>query len=90
MSELKISAQLFQRKGRTEEEDKQDLLKEIRKAHLQWVSAQHHFEYALEQDEIDYAIFAMEAAEKRYEMLLRQAKTLKIVTTYHHVGKEVR
>ncbi|MBJ6360661.1 DUF2508 family protein [Paenibacillus sp. GCM10012307] len=49
---------------------------DIQEAHRDWVNAQQHFEYAIGKDQIDYAIFAIEAAEKRYEMLLRQAKSL--------------
>lgn len=71
------------RKGRTggrelvERRMKSDeLLLEIQEAHRDWVNAQRHFEYALGKDQVDYAIFAIEAAEKRYEMLLRQAKGL--------------
>ncbi|MBP1994980.1 DUF2508 family protein [Paenibacillus eucommiae] len=50
------------------------LLLEIQKALKTWVHAQAQFEYALDKDEIDYAIYSLEAAEKRYEMLLRKAK----------------
>ncbi len=51
---------------------------EIREAHRDWVNAHRHFEYAQGKDQVDYAIFAIEAAEKRYEMLLRHAKSLKV------------
>lgn len=56
--------------------DKQMLIQEIRTAHETWVAAQAHFEFALDKDQIDYAIYAMEAAEKRFEMLIKQAKKL--------------
>ncbi|WP_261808158.1 YaaL family protein [Paenibacillus sp. N3.4] len=59
-----------------QKKDKQQLIQEIRKAHETWVAAQAHFEFAVEKDQIDYAIFAMEAAEKRFEMLIKQAKKL--------------
>jgi hypothetical protein len=55
-----------------------ELIEEIRQAHREWANAQRHFEYALGKDQIDYTIFAMEAAEKRYEMLLRNAKSLPV------------
>lgn len=58
--------------------DKQMLLQEIRSAHANWVAAQAHFEFALDKDQIDYAIYAMEAAEKRFEMLIKQAKRLNL------------
>ncbi|WP_217562873.1 DUF2508 family protein [Paenibacillus sp. GbtcB18] len=90
MNDLRKSALSFQRGIRkTAEQDKQELLAEIRLAHSQWKTAQHHFEHALEKDEIDYAIYAIEAAEKRYEMLLRQAKKLNVTSAYH-ITAEVR
>ncbi|MFS0724722.1 DUF2508 family protein [Paenibacillus sp. 1P07SE] len=56
----------------------ESLLQEIQEAQQDWVNATRHFEYAEGQDQIDYAIFAIEAAEKRYEMLLRHAKRLSV------------
>ncbi|BBH23154.1 hypothetical protein Back11_44990 [Paenibacillus baekrokdamisoli] len=56
--------------------DMLDLYNEILVAKRDWDNALRHFEYALGKDQIDYAIFAIEAAEKRYEMLLRKAKVL--------------
>jgi len=56
----------------------QMLIRDIREAHRDWVNAHRHFEYAAGLDQIDYAIYAIEAAEKRYEMLLRQAKKLNV------------
>jgi len=58
--------------------DKQLLIQEIRKAHVNWVSAHAQFEVALDKDQVDYAIFILEAAEKRYGMLLKQAKQLQV------------
>lgn len=54
------------------------LLKELREAHLEWDCARKRLDYALEDEEIDYAIFALETAEKRYSMLLKQAKAWKV------------
>jgi hypothetical protein len=56
----------------------QALIRDIREAHRDWINAHRHFEYAAGFDQIDYAIYAIEAAEKRYEMLLRQAKKLNV------------
>ncbi|MBB3114643.1 hypothetical protein FHS18_006783 [Paenibacillus phyllosphaerae] len=62
----------------TSQTEAQSLLEEIRVAKQDWDNALRHFEYALGKDQIDYAIFAIEAAEKRYEMLLRKAKAMNI------------
>lgn len=58
--------------------DKQVLLDEIRAAHAEWQHAMRRLDYALGADQVDYAIFALEAAEKRYEMLLKNAKRLNV------------
>lgn len=54
------------------------LLQELREAHLEWVCARKRLDHVLEEEEIDYAIFALETAEKRYSMLLKQAKAWNI------------
>jgi hypothetical protein len=56
--------------------EKQLLLQEISEAHKKWASAYAQFDFALDGDQIDYAIFTLEAAEKRFGMLLKQAKEL--------------
>lgn len=56
--------------------DKVGMHQEIRKAHTEWLTAHQRLEWVVEKDQIDYAIYALEAAEKRYEMLLRQAKLM--------------
>ncbi|MBD2845608.1 DUF2508 family protein [Paenibacillus sp. IB182496] len=54
------------------------LLDELEEARRDWKNAHRHFEHAVGKDQIDYAIFAIEAAEKRYEMLLRRAKAMSL------------
>ncbi|MDQ0063846.1 DUF2508 family protein [Paenibacillus harenae] len=58
----------------SDQEWRERLRKEIKEAHRDWVNANRFFEYALGQDQVDYAIYAIITAEKRYEMLLRLAK----------------
>lgn len=64
-----------------EMKDKMELLQEIKRAHREWVVARKHFDFVVDKEQIDYAIFALEAAEKRYEMLIRQAKRLKFTAS---------
>jgi hypothetical protein len=47
---------------------------EIAEAHREWENANRYFNYAHGKDQIDYAIYCMITAEKRYDMLLRLAK----------------
>ena len=59
-----------------EKETKQmeDIRFEIAEAHRDWENAIRFFDYAVGKDQIDYAIYYLITAEKRYEMLLRLAK----------------
>ncbi|WP_438434032.1 DUF2508 family protein [Gorillibacterium sp. sgz500922] len=57
-------------------EEQEYLLREIRRAHEQWVTASEHLNWVGISEEIDYAVFAMAAAEKKYDILLKQAKKL--------------
>jgi hypothetical protein len=54
--------------------DRRSLVEEIAKARTEWSEAQERLDWAIGKDHVDYSIFAIEAAEKRYEMLLRLAK----------------
>jgi len=59
-------------------EEQEHLLKDIQTAHREWECARHRLDQALGDDEVDYAIFALETAEKRYGMLLKQAKAMRL------------
>lgn len=50
---------------------------EIKEALRDWENANRFFDYAIGKDQVDYAIYAIISAEKRYEMLLRTAKDMK-------------
>lgn len=52
------------------------LEQEMWKAHREWELAQKRLDHALGNDEVDYAIFMLEATEKRYNMLLRKLKEM--------------
>ncbi|WP_422615032.1 hypothetical protein [Cohnella caldifontis] len=49
---------------------------DVRQAERELSIAQWRFHDALGQDHIDYAIYSLEAAEKKLDMLLRKAKAL--------------
>jgi hypothetical protein len=67
--------------------DRRLLLREIAEAKRNWQIAQQKLDYVTEPDQIDYAIFALEAAEKRYEMLLRQAKRMRLSAAEEESGR---
>ncbi|WNQ11039.1 DUF2508 family protein [Paenibacillus aurantius] len=54
--------------------DKQALLEEIRQAQRSWENAQASLDWVKEQEEVDYAVYSLIAAEKKYGMLLKEAK----------------
>jgi|GEM_PF-2184189 hypothetical protein len=54
-----------------------DLKIDIEEARKSWLSATRFFQYAVEQDEVDYAVYHLLAAEQRYSMLVKRAKALK-------------
>ena len=54
--------------------DRKEFMYEIQVAYRRWKAAQIQFNYAKEQDEIDYAIYMLKAAEIKMSMLLRKAK----------------
>ncbi|MCI3926803.1 YaaL family protein [Paenibacillus sp. TRM 82003] len=58
--------------------DAAQLLEQLKVAHTDWICAQQRLDYVVSEDEIDYAIFALETAEKRYGILLKQAKAMNV------------
>jgi len=51
-------------------------LLEVRKAQSEWEVAHLMFNEALGQDQIDYAIYMLEAAERKYQIHLKRAKNI--------------
>lgn len=49
---------------------------DVQKAKEEWERAMRQFEDALGEDEIDYAIYVLEAAERKYQIHLKRAKRL--------------
>lgn len=49
---------------------------DVQKAKQEWERAMRQFEDALGEDEIDYAIYVLEAAERKYQIHLKRAKLL--------------
>ncbi|NBD27028.1 YaaL family protein [Paenibacillus glycinis] len=69
------TADLAKKSGQQEQ---LELIEEINTAKREWENAQRFFEYAVDGDQIDYAIFAIASAEKRYSMLIRKAKRMPV------------
>lgn len=71
-------------KGR-EQELHEELFEEILHSKAHWEEAYMYFEEALGEDQVDYAIYMLEAAERKYQMHLKQAKKLGVVAN-HYLG----
>ncbi|QHW31972.1 YaaL family protein [Paenibacillus rhizovicinus] len=66
---------------KNEQQEQLELIEEINTAKREWENARRFFEYAVDSDQIDYAVFAISSAEKRYEMLIRKAKRMPVQWT---------
>ncbi|OZB90017.1 hypothetical protein [Paenibacillus sp. XY044] len=64
------------RQYKEEQEEKWTVYNDVQNAHAEWKLARMRFEEALGQDQIDYAIYMLEAAERKYQMHLKQAKNI--------------
>ncbi|MEK3732682.1 MULTISPECIES: hypothetical protein [Paenibacillus] len=51
---------------------------DVRRSQVEWERAHLLFQEATGQDQIDYAIYILEAAERKYQMNLKQAKRLNL------------
>lgn len=49
---------------------------EVKRAYAIWQAAQNYFDNVADPDLIDFAIFDMEAAKKRYVYMLKKAREL--------------
>lgn len=65
-------------KGETikDEQEKRAVYLEVIQARARWEEARMYFEEASGTDEVDYAIYMLEAAEIKYQMYLKQAKKI--------------
>lgn len=59
-------------------EYKRELYGEVIKALKEWERAYTAFQHAVGEDEVDVAIYTLEAAERRYQIHLKAAKQAKL------------
>lgn len=58
-----------------EEESDNHYIKEVEKAHSEWMAAQNYFENVADPDLVDYAIYELEAARRKYMYMLKQVRS---------------
>ncbi|NQX49780.1 DUF2508 family protein [Paenibacillus tritici] len=71
-----LSGSVEREKEAKAEEEWGEVYQEVRKAQSDWERAYLMFDEALGQDQIDYAIYILEAAERKYQIHLKDAKRL--------------
>ena len=72
--ELKLRSIIENFKQQKKTDDKNDVYINIENAKREWEDAKNIFENVSQPDLVDYAIYKVEAAEKKYIYLLRQIK----------------
>ena len=72
--ELKLRSIIENFIQKKKSDDKNDIYINIENAKREWEDAKNIFENVTQPDLVDYAIYKIEAAEKKYIYLLRQIK----------------
>ncbi|SEP47058.1 DUF2508 family protein [Propionispora vibrioides] len=62
-----------------------DLKEMVEQARQEWLSAQYYYNTVTDKDLVDHAVYMMQAAEKKYVYLLKQARQAGI-THYPYPG----
>lgn len=65
---------LWVKDGNEEQKKKERMFKVIEEARKEWEDAHNLFEHVEDPDLVDYVIYTMQAAEKKYVYLYKQAK----------------
>jgi len=66
-----------------------DLKTVVEQARRDWIMAKTYFDNVTEPDLIDHAIYCIEAAEKKYMYLLKQARSQGLVMNFGDLEKQV-
>ncbi|WP_164779716.1 DUF2508 family protein [Paenibacillus kobensis] len=91
LSWLKVKSPKFSKKQKAVgyvPDEVMQLKKDIDEARRGWQAACRFFEYVVEPDEVDYAVYHLMATEQRYIMLIRKAKAMTSVQWPAWVGGE--
>lgn len=72
---LRIKRILKYVKGRNRElTDEEQILKSIKEAHSEWLAKEEYFNYAIDPDLVDFAVYDIEASRRKYSYLLKKIK----------------
>lgn len=71
--------------GPTPQEEREKYLEDVNNARREWQLAQHNFKFYTGTDLIDYGVYQLNAAEKKYMHLLKEARVQNITAEQFHV-----
>lgn len=54
--------------------EKSEIMKNVKQAHEEWADAQSSFEYARDQEMVDYCTYRIKACEIRYQYFIKKAR----------------
>ena len=57
-----------------EKQKNNELLESIQKAQKEWIDKENYFDYATDSDLVEFAIYDIEAAKRKYAYLLKLVK----------------
>lgn len=60
----------------------------VEQARREWLSAQHYYNSVSDKDLVDHAVYMMQAAEKKYMYLLKQARQQGITYSPYIINNE--
>jgi len=61
----------------------------VEEARREWINAQYYYNTVSDQDLIDHAVYLMQAAEKKYMYLLKQARSAGVVYSPYMIKTDV-
>ena len=61
----------------------------VEEARREWLNAQYYYNTVSDQDLIDHAVYLMQAAEKKYMYLLKQARRAGVVYSPYMIKSDV-
>lgn len=82
---LKFITRLLENE-KNEETKLPELADVVEKARQEWVAAQHYYNSVADNDLIDHAVYMLQASEKKYMYLMKQARQAGITHSPYQVA----
>lgn len=73
--EFNLAKKFLERRRELEKKkEEMEMLQSIKDAHREWLSKEEYFNFALDNELVDYAIYDAEASKRKYIYLLNKLK----------------